>query len=191
MNQHQQNLRLLHDRLDAFFGRVMERYADRMMCGAGCSGCCQQSLSVFTVEMDRLLEGVDALPSDARERLGTRVAEALHAVCGGAPPEDVPCVLLEDDRCVVYDWRPSICRSHGAPVHLPRDIAEPGYERDVCPLNFATGAPSLAELPASDLLDLDKVNQTLAVISRLASPGGEPRRDITAGLAAHLCVPLP
>lgn len=187
MDQHQQNLRLLHERLDAFFGRVQARHADRMACGAGCSGCCQQSLSVFAVEMDRIVEAVDALPPAAVERLRARVAAA---VAGGRPAEEVPCVLLEDDRCVAYEGRPSICRTHGAPVQLP---AEEGGGRDVCPLNFADGGP-IDDLPAADVLSLDTVNRTLVAIdqfarfARLAAPHGEPRRDITRTLADHLGV---
>lgn len=175
------NLSVLHDRLDAFFARVMAHHGEHMACASGCSGCCQQSLSVFAVEMDRILAAVDVMPGPARDRLRDRATAALAA---GLPAEETPCVLLEEDRCTIYDARPSICRSHGAPVLLPREL---GDGRDVCPLNFTSPALTLAAVPATDVLDLDRVNQTLAVINHLAlAPGQAPRLDITATLAARL-----
>lgn len=173
------NLTRLHARLDAFFAGVVERHGEHMACAAGCSGCCQQSLSVFTVEMDRILAAVDTLPPAARDRLRSRVAGALAAAL---PADETPCVLLEDDRCTVYESRPSICRTHGAPVQLPREV---GDGRDVCPLNFT--ARPLSEVPSSDVLSLDTLNQTLAAVNHVALTPGRPARvDITGTLAAHL-----
>ena len=183
MTTHRENLLTLHSRVDAFFEGVFARQGANMACRAGCSGCCQQSLTVFTVEMERILEAVDQLPPPARERLRARVTEAASA---GLPVEQQPCVLLEDDRCVVYEARPTLCRTHGAPIRMPREV---GGGRDVCPLSFTSGAPSLDELPSSDVLDIDRVNQALALIEHLrGQDSGEAggRVDITTTLAHHL-----
>jgi Fe-S-cluster containining protein len=179
---HQANLAALHAKLDQHFESVATRFAEEMACRAGCSGCCQQSLTLFTVEADRVLGAVDGLDEGARERLLTRAEAALER---GLPSGEEPCVLLEDDACVVYEARPTICRSHGAPVQLPK--AE-GDGRDVCPLNFASGRLPVDAIPSGFVLDLDRVNQTLVAINqlRLGRRDAPARVDITRAIADRL-----
>lgn len=167
------NLLTLHAKVDAFFTGVLDRHGDQMACASGCSGCCQQTLSLFPVELARLKPAVLALDAETRELLRDRVGPA------GQPPAESerPCPLLVDDRCAVYDDRPTICRSHGAPVRFRRTPDGPA-ERDVCPLNFTgehaesgagtAGRDAVAALDDADVLDLDRLNQLLAMTNELA-----------------------
>lgn len=77
--------------------------------------------------------------------------------------------LNTDGECMIYDVRPVVCRSHGAPILVPRDDdpvpnSEIELEGDVCPLNFESS--DLAKLPASDWIRLDTLNTILAAIDR-------------------------
>ena len=101
--------------------------------------------------------------------------------------------MLEEDRCIVYEARPTICRTHGAPVQFRQ---ENQLVRDVCPLNFTPSTPDgplpLHELPASDLIDLDRLNMLLALTNRLTLEAAglelerEPLREATARWLARL-----
>ena len=163
------NLDALHEKVGAFFGRIAAKHADQITCASGCSGCCNQSLSLFQVELQQLKGAVESLPAPALERLKARLTAGLEV----EDPSALACPLLDDHRCVVYDARPTICRSHGVPV-LVRGSDE-GDEltqgelarRDVCPLNFS-GALDIRSLPDADVLDLERLNTMLALINRLS-----------------------
>lgn len=165
----QRNLRVLHDKVDLFFGEVYERHAEHMECRRGCSACCQQVLTLSPVELEWIRGAVDTLPAELRARLADRVE---------SQDSSGPCPLLEGDACVVYAARPTICRSHGAPILVREEHAGDEPRRDVCPLNF-TGALPLASVPATDVLDLDRLNAMLSLINRLSveESGGLPERE--------------
>lgn len=131
--------------------------------------------------MAHVLSAVSLLPTDVRTRILARVTSADHE------HTEAVCPLLEDDRCTIYDDRPIICRSHGLPIQY---IDESGdKQRDVCPLNFAGQVP-LHTLPNSDLLDVDRLNQMLAIVNQLALEAGPPsqheeRQSLTRALSDH------
>lgn len=146
-----QNLRQLHAKVDMFFHGVQIRHGDKMACQSGCSACCQQTLTLMPVELAALRVEVEALSAPSRARLRER---ALR--------DEEVCPLLESDRCVAYQGRPTICRSHGAPIRLEAT----GPRLDVCPLNFEDVA--LETLPETDVLAIDRLNTMLVMIDRLA-----------------------
>jgi Fe-S-cluster containining protein len=45
------------------------------------------------------------------------------------------CLFLVNNACTIYEFRPSICRSHGLPV-LNMDDEGENWELSYCPLNF-------------------------------------------------------
>ena len=151
-----QNLRQLHAKVDTFFDGVQSRHGDRMACQSGCSGCCQQTLTLMPVELAALRAEVDALDPATKARLLAR-----------ARRDEEVCPLLESERCVAYHGRPTICRSHGAPIRLEAD----GPELDVCPLNFED--VDLETLPETDVMAVDRLNTMLVMIDRLADLPGE------------------
>ncbi|NUN12737.1 MAG: YkgJ family cysteine cluster protein [Myxococcales bacterium] len=155
------NLTNLHTKIDQFFVRVLDKYPDEMSCRRQCSGCCHQSLSLTGVEMARVVSAVDRLDNDTRMRLRNRLTQKLTP--------DV-CPLLEDDLCIIYDDRPTICRSHGVPIHVTDNTGR--VVRDVCPLNFSGGG-NLNNIPGDFVLDIDRINQILGVIQHLAAQSGE------------------
>jgi len=139
-----------------------------MECRRGCSGCCQQDLSLSPVEMARLLAHLESLSTDTVARLMERARLAPDS-------EPSPCVLLEEDACIAYEARPIICRSHGLVIR-ERSLGED--HRDVCPLNFAEPA-QLESVPVEDVVDLERLNQMLALINSLAMPeAGQDRLSI-------------
>jgi uncharacterized protein len=141
----------LYGKVDAFFAAAVEAQAHAFRCDLGCDTCCRQDLSVLPVEAARVRSGFERLPQAARE-----------AVQGRARASEI-CVFRDPmtGACVVYEDRPLICRSHGLAV-LVDDVL------DHCPLNFAQVAPA----PAG-ILALERVNEPLIVMNRLAGFGGQ------------------
>ncbi len=79
-----------------------------MQCQTGCSDCCHVRLSVTGVEADAIRALAATMPAEVRAAFGTG-------------PEDRCAALDGAGRCMIYDARPVICRSHGAPIRMRRD----------------------------------------------------------------------
>ena len=123
-------------------------------CRRGCSACCRYLVPVNEVEALDLMAHVESLPAPRRllllEAFDTAAATMLRA---GPPPVDpdpqalsawylglgLPCPMLADGECVLYDRRPLACREHmvttpasacrgarpaGEPIQMPVSVAQ-------------------------------------------------------------------
>jgi Fe-S-cluster containining protein len=133
-----------HSLLEAFYARVeartaalSARHAERLKCKQGCSACCLDDITVFTLEA---------------EHIRARHAQLLGT---GAPHPRGACAFLDESgACRIYAERPYVCRTHGLPLAWveERELADGDAEfvelRDICHLNEA-GEP-LEELAPED-----------------------------------------
>ncbi len=162
---------VLVGRIEEFFARAQKRYPDDILCREGCSDCCQRDLSLFPFEAQLIIAAARELPAEIRARV-------LDRARGAAAAEESCCPLLEDDRCLVYEARSVICRTHGLPALL--DTARGKRELSLCPHNFQR----VEHVDGDCVLDLNPVNQALALINHLACAelGVSPER-VDAGQA--------
>lgn len=137
-----------------------QRLGAHLFCQAGCSGCCQQHLTLNPIETAAVTAAITALPPAQQQHVLAQ-AQAAHA-----HPENHPgCPLLQADQCTIYDARPVICRTHGYPIVFQEEDAPEGeLSLDVCPLNFQTPG-ALEALAIEDTLDIDRLNLRLAAIN--------------------------
>lgn len=159
----------LSRKVDAFFTRVHDRYRAEMQCGEGCSECCGHHLTISVVEAESMRQVLSTRDAATRRRLATRAA----ALGDG----EGPCPALEDDgRCAVYEGRPLVCRSHGAPMYVGSaalpvlkegDLQEEGDAIKCCHLNFPER--QLDQVDPDCVLDLVNMAATLAVVNARAS----------------------
>lgn len=142
------NYRALLAKVDAKFSEIASRHPRSFRCGAGCHSCCKPGLTVSPIEAEALRLFLSDRP-ELVERI--RALEALD------PHAGTRCKLLDENGlCTIYEARPLVCRSHGAPLLVET-------RRDVCPLNF-TDEP-LAAIPGTDLINLETLNTILALIN--------------------------
>ena len=99
-------------KVDAFFKRVANRHGDDMQCGSGCSDCCHVRLTVTGVEAAAIRDEIAAWPPDQRAALAANAAAAPADRCAALDP---------GGRCLIYQVRPIVCRSHGAPIRMRHD----------------------------------------------------------------------
>ena len=127
---------------DAVFSRVAGMYPDCVTCKPGCSDCCHATFDLSLVEAMylnfRFQEHFDFGPKRSAileraadvDRKLTRLKRdyfrelrdgggseaALHAVLEEASRARMRCPLLdEEERCILYQYRPITCRLYGIP----------------------------------------------------------------------------
>jgi hypothetical protein len=150
--------RQLTGKVDAFFERVVGRHGEEMQCRAGCDQCCRTRLTILGVEAAAVREVIEGMSEGERARLREVAAREVRE-------GDVRCAALDDDgRCLIYEGRPVVCRSHGVPIRM-------GDVIDACRLNFTKRGPAAADRDC--VMDQTTVSATLLAIDRV----GE-RRDL-------------
>lgn len=154
----------LHAKVDGFFARVEARHGEDMQCGTGCSDCCHVSLTITEVEAGAIRDLVAGWPADRRRGLADQ-----------GPGER--CAALDaTGRCKIYEARPIVCRSHGAPIRMRRDSL-PVIES--CFRNFTRVTPA-----PDCVLDQETLSALTLAVDRDA--GGSGARVDLAGLVSDL-----
>ena len=147
------SLSKLASEVERGFEQILARHRDSMECRPGCTDCCRCRLSVTRVEEAFIRDGLSRLPVSARQELKRR----------STAPSSEMCPALDDDgRCQIYESRPLICRSFGAPLRYryPVPLIHPS-QIDVCDKNFTeTDTPK----SGNDVLDQTSLNEALAAI---------------------------
>ena len=145
-----ENYKQLTTRVDALCNAIESALGERITCSEGCSSCCT-SITVFPVEAAAMREALENLPDQQPEEIRRHIAE--HA-------DDERCPLLLHHRCMLYDARPIICRTHGLPIIYTTDGQR---NSDCCPLNLT----ETESVSGSSVVDLDKLNTLLVAVNSI------------------------
>lgn len=165
MNQLLPLITAIHDQIDAAADPLHARHAARLRCAAGCSACCVDDLTVFTVEAARI------------------VAAHRDLLTTGTPHPPGACAFLDADRrCRIYAVRPYVCRTQGLPLRW----TDAGREhRDICPLNDDPADPITA-LPADACWPIGPAEAALGRLQDAVAPGQRVRlRDLFSASSAR------
>ena len=99
---------------------VNDEYRPRLDCRGGCSYCCcKPNVLVSIPELVRVLDYIEhtltaAALSALRDRARTYSAQMEGRPLDEPVNDSVPCPLLVDDRCSVYEVRPLVCRGYNS-----------------------------------------------------------------------------
>jgi Fe-S-cluster containining protein len=116
--------------------------------GFQCEGCednCCTSLFFHHTFIEKafLIHGVSQLAQDIKKEAQDRAEIYYHKTFpGGEIPASLKlmCPLNQDGRCLVYKYRPMICRLHGLPHELHKPGAAP-FKGPGCPAGQFDKAP--------------------------------------------------
>ncbi len=155
-------------KVDDFFTRVQARHGRDMQCATGCADCCAVRLTITGVEATEIRDLVTGWPSTRRATLASNVAASTSA-CAALDPAG---------RCLIYDARPIVCRSHGVPIRMRTPGSLPVVE--ACHRNFTEHGPAAAD---PDCI-LDQTTLSALVLAADRESGGEGSRIDLAKLLA-------
>lgn len=141
--------------VDAWFSRCKVEVGELILCDKGCSSCCRGLFDITLIDAYLLQLGFSQLPETRRRQVIGKAEDRLrqlqqqwpdftHPYVLNSMPDQVwtempeedqtPCPLLgEDGSCLVYAWRPLVCRQHGLPNI---DLSGACFSELYCTLNF-------------------------------------------------------
>jgi len=172
-------------KVDAFTATVLQEHGADINCHKGCDGCCRRSFSVFAVEAHNLRAGFELLTKPKQSLILKKLDDNEPAVS--------PCPLLEDGVCLLYNFRPVICRTHGLPVRSSHIRINGRRVTALCDRNFMTPG-AVSGVDERHILNLDTLNTVLSSINLLyikenGAPSGAPsengRLEMPAVFAGH------
>lgn len=149
-------LLLLSKNAETYFEALFTQHKENMKCAAGCSKCCEVELTVVEAEAVSIVDWFFGLPSEKRANLVELWKNAFKD-----EHFKKSCRFLVDKKCTVYEARPIICRTQGAPLKFKIESDEFGV--DACPLNFEK--ENTFPKP-HEWLDLDRLNTLLAIANQ-------------------------
>lgn len=123
-----EQLEALYNKMDHTWDQVAAHYD--FQCNGCKDNCC---LSLFFhhthVEKAYLGHGFGSLPEKEQQQILKKAKQYCSTTFNPANPtalesKKIPCPLLLDGRCTLYQYRPMICRMHG----LPHELHKPGLQ---------------------------------------------------------------
>lgn len=108
-----QLVRSLHEKIDALASHVKRKPNVHFDCKAGCSHCCTLRIETVAPEIFLLARHLKRQPADAVSALIEKL-DGHSERARNVRMEDffLPCPLLVNDKCSVYDLRPTMCRKY-------------------------------------------------------------------------------
>ncbi len=165
-----ENYTQLTARVDALCADIAAALGEQITCSAGCSSCCT-AITVFPVEAAAMREALEKLPQQQIEEIRRQVAQ--HA-------DGERCPLLREDRCLLYEARPIICRTHGLPIIYTTDGTR---SSDCCPRNMSDADA----VSGSNVVDLDTLNTLLVAVNAIyLTQSGTPETALRMTIPAAL-----
>lgn len=165
----------LRDGIGKIFQNVAAQHESCMGCKPGCSDCCNALFDLSLVEAmyinesfrkkfdygperSAILERASAIDRQlARLKRGffqkEKAGQAPGEILASASGARVPCPLLENNACLMYESRPITCRLYGIPTSIGGESHVCGFSRFEKGVSYPT-------------VNLEKVQQNLAALSQ-------------------------
>jgi len=127
----------MYARLEAFQAKVIAENDVKVACRRGCSYCCHLRVEMRPHEAFVLAHHIATRVDPAmRDRLIARLEATATRLATMSVEEHrravIPCALLEDGACAVYEARPAACRKY---YSVSVDTCRDAYDNIAAPLS--------------------------------------------------------
>ena len=119
-------LKIIYTAMDQAYRRAADHY--RFNCDGCRDNCCRSRFYHHTViEHAYLIEGLRTLTIQKQSEVKLRAMNVVDQISGGKVKIEavgMMCPLNFDQLCILYPYRPMICRLHG----IPHELKKPGQD---------------------------------------------------------------
>lgn len=121
MDKYLQRLAGIYKAIDAAYNEALRYY--NFTCNECTDNCCVTKFHHHTlIEEYYLAEGFRKLDEDKKRAIIDRAKDVVGIHNSSAEDVRVMCPLNETGLCILYEYRPMICRIHGVPYELFRNM---------------------------------------------------------------------
>ena len=121
-----ESLAALYDVMDKTWNKIAAGY--HFKCNGCEDNCCKSLFFHHTyIEKAYLIHGFNALDQDRKEKILVKAKNYCEKTFPQSPEIKslkIYCPVNENGRCLLYPYRPMICRLHG----LPHELSKPGFK---------------------------------------------------------------
>lgn len=119
-----EQLQILYGKMDTAYQNVADHYG--FTCRGCEDNCCLTHFFHHTYsEYLYLIAGYKMLDSMLRTKIAERASDVAYRQSQASAPPKCMCPLNFQDKCILYDYRPMICRLHG----IPHELWHPGQKQ--------------------------------------------------------------
>ncbi|MBU8849737.1 MAG: hypothetical protein KOO64_09345 [Desulfobacterales bacterium] len=117
-------LATLYNAMDKTWNKIATGY--HFKCSGCEDNCCKSLFFHHTyIEKAYLIHGFNTLDQDRKKKIlakAKKYCEKMFSQSSEIKSLKIYCPVIENDRCLLYLYRPMICRLHG----LPHELSRPG-----------------------------------------------------------------
>lgn len=134
-DQYTENISMLYQQMDKLYNHASSHYG--LSCEGCKTNCCATKFHHYThIEGLYLRQGILSLSPKSRDLALKKAVETVRIYGNSSPDVQAMCPLNDSGKCIVYEYRPMICRLHG----VPHEIHKPGV-----PVEHGTGCQRFIE----------------------------------------------
>lgn len=158
----------------------MKSHSKKMNCKSGCFQCCEAEFSVFSGEAALIVAWFQTLNAEKRSELQDQWQ--------AEPMSNKPkCAFLVSGACSVYEARPVICRTQGAPLCVIDEVKKT-KELTACFLNFEGGEAIPKD--QNSWFDLNRLTELQVIAENFFSKNNELTEKLSTLVNEEKRIPL-
>jgi len=119
-------LAVIYDNMDRSWDNVASAYGFK--CTGCMDNCCETEFYHYTyIGKDYLISGMDSLEAEIKKQILSKAEKVNRRRTLAKKAGErirIMCPLNKNNRCMLYKFRPMICRLHG----IPHELCKPGLE---------------------------------------------------------------
>jgi Fe-S-cluster containining protein len=121
----------LINKVDQLFIDIKKEYSSEINCVEKCRDCCSNVFNISIIEGFYLTKGLKTLHPEDIAKIKQNILSVKELLQKQNNKELIACPLLINDLCILYHYRPIICRTFGMPM-----MNEQTGEIATCAKNF-------------------------------------------------------
>ena len=183
---------------DMVFQEIKEKHPDCVRCKINCADCCHAIFGIFLIEALFLKNDFERLDKEEKEKAISRAKKSdqelekvqkklkqfrddPYMINYILARERIRCPLLsEDNKCILYPYRPITCRVYGIPILIRGNVRvchKSGFEKGNTYTTYNMDRTyeelysiSKELLSASGVKDTDRASLMISVAKAIATP---------------------
>ncbi|HCL81606.1 MAG TPA: hypothetical protein DHW81_05080, partial [Nitrospiraceae bacterium] len=170
MKQYVDRLSEIYRAIDSAYREALRRY--NFSCDGCPDNCCVTKFHHHTLVEDLYLEeGLKKLNEAELSAIASRAEDVVKAHKSSGENVEVMCPLNENGSCVLYEYRPMICRIHGVPYQM--------FKKNMS-IEFGTGCLRFVNEKLNENMQYFMFNRTIFYVE-MAKVEKELRESLSLG----------